>query len=169
VETHEKTSAEIRVHLLEKIVEWKERLPPDGTFMGTYGAGIALSAVTLIGVLIKRAVDVLIPDAEPSDKPTIGFYVSTIERYGRDHKTICVQPPRHLVTSPEVKLLKRLSRTRASLAHQEGEPAFDVSMIGRLGPSEVRDFLDLVGTVARLAIFDELTCRETQRTGSKAT
>ena len=161
VQQSERTSAEIRAHLLDKIVEWEKEIPPDGAFMGTFGAGVALRAVSLVGTLIRRVVLVLLPEAELTERPTLGFYVHTIERYGRDHEMTCVEAPRRLITSPEVKLLSRLSRMRAVLAHQEEAWASDVSAIGELRPSEVRELLDAVRAVIRLPMFDELICRET--------
>lgn len=164
----EETSAVIRDHLLGKIDEWRERLPPDGTFMGTLGAGIALSAVSLVGVLLRRAVVVLLPEVTLPERPTLGFYVGTIERYGRDHVMSCVQPSRRLVTTPEIKVLIALSRKRAALAHQEEAWASDAPAIGRLQPSEVRELLDVVSAAARLPIFDELICRDAQSSSPEA-
>ena len=164
----EETSAVIRDHLLGKTDGWREQLPPDGTFMGTLGAGIALSAISLVGVLLRRAVVVLLPEATLPERPTLGFYVNAIERYGRDHAITCIQQSRRLVTAPEIRVLNMLSRKRAALAHQEEAWASDASAIGRLQPSEVRALLDVVSAAVRLPIFDELICREAASSGPNA-
>lgn len=170
VDPSEASSAEIREHVLARMLEWRAQIPDDSeAFLGTYGSGMADKAVRYVGVLLHRAVTTLLPDADLGAKPTFGRYVSTIEQFGRDMRPTCLGLPRRLVTAAEIETLKQLSRTRARMAHVEEVPVADAAAIGFLRPPELRDVLDLVEHAVRMPIFDELICVEGQVHGDPTT
>jgi len=150
----------IRSELLNSISRWREELRYVDTSRSTLGFGIATRSVALVAALTQAAVECLIPQAVLPDRPTLGQRINALERYGPALRMTCSEQPRRLVTRPELERLRRLSRMRAFVAHQEDQGLNTVAEIGRMSSPEVIDFLDVVEEVARLPLFDELICVE---------
>jgi hypothetical protein len=156
-----KPSREIRSHILSRVSAWREMLPADDQqLFGTLGSGMAWHAVDSVAILLRRAVTVLLPEADVGSKPTFGKYVNAVERYGRSHSLACTGQARRLVLPTEVAILNTMSRTRARLAHLEEVEIAGPGDVGYFMAAEMREILDLVETVLALPIFDELVCRE---------
>lgn len=121
---------------------------------------MAMRAVSSVGVLLSRAVTLLLPEADVGSRPSFGVYVDAVERHGRSHSLTCTNGARRLVLPTEVATLNKMSRARARLAHlEEGEIA-GPGDVGYFTAAEMREILDLVEVVLALPIFAELVCRE---------
>ena len=151
-------ASEARSELLVSIARWREELTHIDLTRSTLGFGIAARSVTLVGLLLRLTVRDLLPEAALGDRPTLGQRISALERYGPRHRTTCSEPDRKLVGKTDLELLRKLSRMRSFVAHQEDHTV--AADVGRLAPGAVTEFLDVVEAVARLPVFEELVCAE---------
>ena len=160
-------SGSFRAHrddLLDSIERWRSGLEGPPTGLTTYWRGVGGGAADRVAVMIARAVAELAPDWVRPDRATMGQYVGALERAGASLRAECTRRPGRLLRPTEVRLLNRLTRLRAAIAHVE-ERAFDIAPgeVGRLGAEEVSRFLDAAEEFCRLQLVDEVICREAAR------
>lgn len=125
-----------------------------------------MRAVTLAATMLKIAAAEVAPEGNLPEKPTLGKLVELLEREGPRARMTCLGADRGLLREPEIKLLKRLSRLRASIAHQEDAGAlWEASKVGRLTGADVVEFIDVALEVSSLPMFDEIICRQQKTSG----
>jgi hypothetical protein len=154
----------IRDELLGSVERWQATLPEDDAPPTTLWVGVAVRASALASALLKLAVAEFARDVPLPDKPTLGALIQALDQRARHQRATCLGVPRALLRPTEIQLLRRLSRMRASVVHQEdGSGSWEAALIGRLTVADTREFLDVAGKVARLPLIEELICRERAR------
>ncbi len=153
----------VRDELVGSIERWRAELGGSGSEPSTLLIGVALRAVTLSAAMVSMAITTLAPDAPIPPRSTLGMLVGTLVSEGTKQRATCMGSQRNLLRPGEIRLLQRLSRLRASIAHQEDVGVlWEAAKIGRLGVADVAEFLDVASQLCRLPFIDELICRESQ-------
>jgi hypothetical protein len=155
----------IRDQRLAGLPRWRGAIEEIGDAPSTYGIGIAMRVISPVALLVGRAVRVLTPQATLRERPTFGEFVQALEPYGQAPRALPDGRRRGLITRSELDLLKRLSRQRALVAHQEDYAPATVEDLGRLGATPVIDLLVLIEQILRLPLIVELIAAEEGASG----
>lgn len=155
--TEERTlAADIRTELLSSLDRWRDDIPDDGG-PSTMWFGVVTRASGLASALIRTAVATLLPEVALRERPTVGMYVQTLDEHGKQLRGTCIARPNRLVSKADLQVLRRFTRLRAALAHQE-DVGVGPSEIGRFDASTAGELLDTIELLAGLPLFDETIC-----------
>lgn len=154
-----------RDDLLAAIERWRVELDSVGPGPTTLWPGVGHGAVAKVSTMIELAAAEFVPASERPERPTVGQLVGLLERAAGTATASCIGRPGRLIRPSEMRVLNRLTRLRASIAHvEETAAALDPISVGRLGGEEVAGFLDAAAEFCGLPLVEEVICREAVRT-----